>query len=674
MRNFKTPINALGALLCVFLLVSSSCTKDDEVVKVEGCTDPTADNYNPDATVDDGSCTYGADDFDKAIGLYGGQYYDKFFSSSGTQWSTPSDPSVNKDDITNYGDFYRCKQCHGWDLLGRAGAYIGRAAKTTRPHVSSVNLKTYVQSATNQELFDKIKREGGRAVDASLTQDGTSGSGDGHPDYGTIFTDAQIWDIVKFLKTEVINTDILYDFTTDGSYPEGSISYSNIGKDGNAANGQTYYNDRGCGNCHGADGTNLIMEGRTLGKFLRDKPYEVHHKVKFGQLGSSMGPSASTDEEMKDVYLLLTDPVLFPTESPSDTDLEALIATTPPEIDGVIDAMWDDARILETSTVVPDPGDDVFQGYVGNSNDVKLRALYDDDNIYFLAEWEDTRKDLNRQTWYFDPGTSRWAQEDRVPLFDDSGNIIRQAFYEDKFSFLFNVNNSVANWNSSTCYASCHTGLDEADGFARHYTMPGESIDMWHWKSVRTGPNQQFDDQYQNDTQPNGRHSDDKVSGGYTNNVQTLVINGGTEEVKVPLYFIPERSYYYWIAIDEINDGTAELITEVDEDGTLYFDGGSINPNTETKFQRDGETTGEYGMPSVYTEVLVGSRGDITAMGIYTGSGWILEVKRALKTGDTAAQDVDFSSLEDQAFGISVFDNAGIAHGIKPGLLLTFKE
>jgi len=407
MRFLKTPLNVIGALVCVILLASISCTHDDDVVKVEGCTDPTADNYDPKATVDDGSCTYGADDFEKADGIEGGKYYDKFFASSGTQWSTPSDPSVNIDDITDFGDFYRCKQCHGWDLLGRAGAYNGRAPNTTRPNVSFVNLKTYVQSATNQELFDKIKKEGGRPVDPALTADGTNGEGDGHPDYGTIFTDEQIWDIVKFLKTEVIDIDILYDFTTQGSYPDGTISYSNIGKGGNADNGSTYYNDRGCGNCHGADGTNLIMGGRTLGKFLRDKPYEVHHKTKFGQLGSPMGPTATTDQEMKDLYLLLTDPVLFPTESPSVTDLDALKTATPPVIDGVVDAMWDDARVLETTTEVPDPGDDVFQGYVGNSNDVKLRALYDDDNIYFLAEWADTRKDLNRQTWYFDPGTSR---------------------------------------------------------------------------------------------------------------------------------------------------------------------------------------------------------------------------------------------------------------------------
>lgn len=357
----------------------------------------------------------------------------------------------------------------------------------------------------------------------------------------------------------------------------------------------------------------------------------------------------------------------------SDKELIAKNVATGPVIDGAVDGSWGDAQMLRTTVTVPDPGDMVFRGYEGNTNDVTLRALYDDEYIYFLAEWTDNNQSLNRQTWYFDPDESLWKQEDRVPIFNDEGVIIREAFYEDKFSFLWNVNNSVANWDTNTCFASCHTGLSEADGFARHYTEPGETIDMWHWKSVRTDVNEQCDDQYQDDTRPNGRHSDDKISGGYTNNKQDLVITGTSETVTVPKYFIPGLTYYYWITKPEIDNGTAKLITAVDANGVLTYDGGTIDPNTEIDFQRDGSTTGPFGIPSIYTEVFVGSRGDITAKGVYTGSGWVLELKRKLKTDDTQAQDVDFSPLEDLAFGIGVFDNAGIAHAIKAGLLLKFE-
>lgn len=362
-----------------------------------------------------------------------------------------------------------------------------------------------------------------------------------------------------------------------------------------------------------------------------------------------------------------------PIPEANDSELLALKVTTGPIIDGTIDASWDDAKKMFTMVTVPDPGNQVFRGYEGNTNDVTLRALYDDEYIYFLCEWTDNEKSQNRQTWYFDPDVKLWMQEDRVPLFNDEGVIIRDAFYEDKFSFLWNVNNSVANWDSSTCFTSCHTGLSEDDGYARHYTQPGETIDMWHWKFVRTDVNLQADDQFQNDTFPNGRHGDDKDGGGYTNNTQELVMNGTSETVKVPKYFIPGRTYYYWITQDEIDAGTAKLFTEVDVDGVLYYDGGSIDPNVDIRFQREGSTVGAYGVPSIYTEEFLGSRGDLMAKGVYSGSGWVLEIKRKLKTLDTEAQDVDFSGLVDLPFGIGVFDNAGIAHGIKANLLLKFE-
>lgn len=354
-------------------------------------------------------------------------------------------------------------------------------------------------------------------------------------------------------------------------------------------------------------------------------------------------------------------------------ELVSIRTATAPVIDATIDAAWDNATKLFTATEVPDPGNGVFAGYEGDRNEVTLRSMYDDENIYFLVEWADAEESLNRQTWYFDPPSQSWKQEDRVPLFNAQGNMVRKAFYEDKFAFLFDVNNSVADWSTKTCWASCHMDLSEDDGFARHYTQPGETIDMWHWKMVRTNVNNQCDDQYQDDAQPNGRHSDNKDSGGYSNNVQEIPITGTTDTVKVPKYFIPSRSYYYWIAQSEIDAGTAKLITSVEADGTLGYDGGTIDP-TDPGFQREGSTTGANCIPSVYTTPFVGSRGDIEAYGVFMGSGWVLELKRKLQTGDVDQQDVNFMALETMAFGIAVFDNAGIAHGIKAGLELSFQK
>jgi hypothetical protein len=177
----------------------------------------------------------------------------------------------------------------------------------------------------------------------------------------------------------------------------------------------------------------------------------------------------------------------------------------------------------------------------------------------------------------------------------------------------------------------------------------------------------------------NGRHCADKTSGGYTNNKQTLIITGTSEEIEVPLYFIPSRENYYWILQSEINAGTAKQITAVDANGVLTYNGGTIDPNTGVDFQRAGVAVGKSGIPSIYTHTLSRSRGDITSAATYTGMGWILEFRRKLtldkslgENGDK--QDVDFGSLNDQVFGLGVFDNAAIVHAIQLVLTLRFEQ
>lgn len=361
----------------------------------------------------------------------------------------------------------------------------------------------------------------------------------------------------------------------------------------------------------------------------------------------------------------------------SSTDLLAVKTATPPNLDGTIDAMWANSPVLQFSTVVPEVTGDIFRGYNGNIIPaVKLRAAYDNDNIYFLAQWDDPTESLSRLPWYFDPATKTWAQEKGAPVFTVNGSgvatLTRQAFYEDKIAFLWNINNSVSGWNSSTCYKSCHTGLPQADGSGRHYTnFPTERIDMWHWKSVRGGVNgpNMFEDQHQWYNYPNGRKGDDG-NDVYTNNVQTL------SGKSVPKYVIPNRSNYGWILQSEIDNSTAKTVTAVDAEGVLTLsDATTIDPNIGTDYQRAGPGVGAKAIPGLTINTYTGSRADIPCKASYdqVKKVWTLEFKRALTTAD-AVNDIDFKSLNDQYFGFAIFENAQIAHSIKANLVLKFKK
>lgn len=264
-------------------------------------------------------------DFALADGITGGQLYSKFWATETlfTLANSNLQSQAELDAITGKSDFFRCKQCHGWDRLGRDGGYSNRSPKTTRPNVADLDLASLSQTATLEELFSAIKTGTvpRRDVDADLsTYDPAINPtvGDQMPDYSQIFTDQQIWDLVKYLKGESLDTSMLYDIALeDGTvYPNRGRSFLNLGLDGDAINGDAVF-AANCASCHGADGSAILVDGAayTVGAHTRKKPYEDQHKVKFGHLGSSMYPVLANNplSDIKDLLKALADDDKYPT-------------------------------------------------------------------------------------------------------------------------------------------------------------------------------------------------------------------------------------------------------------------------------------------------------------------------------------------------------------------------
>ena len=373
-----------------------------------------------------------------------------------------------------------------------------------------------------------------------------------------------------------------------------------------------------------------------------------------------------------------------PDPGTSDTDLLVANFTAAPAFDGEIDEMWNSAQKLVSDVAVPSSlgarntyynGDgigedamDIFEAYEGESYPFTMRAGTFGSDMYFLIEWDDAEDSKDRQSWYFDPATKSWKGQHKY------ANDANDKYYEDKFAFLFPIG-TVDNFSTQTCYATCHSSggtiTNAKDKHTRHYLKTdGQKIDMWHWKRVRGTYLGQVDDQkivYKPqpwNSSTNGRGGDATGSGGYANNSQTLTITGTAIDASVPKYIIPDATDYYWIDPDQISAGTAKLVTAVDSEGVLTYDGGTIDP-------ADGgyeDGTGAKRYPSILTSEFTEGRGDISIKYNYTGTGWVCEVKRALNTGD--ADDVVFATGIDLDFGFAIFNNAAIGHAIKPGLKL----
>ncbi len=369
-------------------------------------------------------------------------------------------------------------------------------------------------------------------------------------------------------------------------------------------------------------------------------------------------------------------------------ELISLPTSTAPTIDGTIDPVWEQATKLNVETKVPNPGNYLFAGYVGNTSKVALRSLYDGDNIYFLVEWDDPTESLVDRPWYFNPTTKAWAREANSPVFNAFGIKSREAFNEDKFAMLWNI--STYDFPAKSCYASCHLNVASIDP-ATGKTLPAtggnhwtnnvdERIDMWHYHLMKDQPYAQLSDEYQDWNNGlingNGRKRDTQVAttDGVVTNTQTLTITGKTTTMAVPKWVVPDATGRNFILVSETLDGTAKQVTAVDSTGVLTYNGGKIDPKVGTDYQQVGTGVGPKAIASSLISPMTGNRADIMAKSIHTSTGWVMEIKRALKTRDTENQDVDFSSLEDKYFGIATFNQADIAHALKPNLLLKFKK
>jgi thiosulfate dehydrogenase len=213
--------------------------------------------------------TFIEDNYESADVKQGGQLYDKWWKiNGGTEPSSDFD-SYPSTSAKSGGDTWRCKECHGWDYVGKDGRY------SSGSHYTGIKGLWDVRNADMEEIFDAIK-----------------GEGSAH-DLSAVLSDNDIADLTKFVKEGLIDMSL---FMTNGIAT------------GDAGNGLGLYNSN-CSSCHGLDGNLLDFKSsegiQGIGWLANDNPQETLHKIRWGHPGSAM-PSAVedgglTDEETSDI-------------------------------------------------------------------------------------------------------------------------------------------------------------------------------------------------------------------------------------------------------------------------------------------------------------------------------------------------------------------------------------
>ncbi len=374
---------------------------------------------------------------------------------------------------------------------------------------------------------------------------------------------------------------------------------------------------------------------------------------------------------------------------------------------GNLESIWDQATKLTVHAVVPDLGNNTFEGYLGNATDVTLRAMYDASNLYLLAEWNCESNPPVSSPWYFNPTTHKWAQMGAAPVWDLNGVELSPPFVQDQFAIMFNVNNSCYGFNSQSCYAACHvnTPVQKLDtvtgtistvrvsGGVMYTNGPNEKLDAWRCRMVQVLNTNQGNDVYldwgNGAINTNEVHNDAKLAptDGGVSNKQSLTITGLTTKENVPMWIRTNGTYINGaIMVVDTTNGSCVYVCAVDSMGVLSYSAtrggaviGTIDPSVGTSYKTIGTgasmTLGSSCVPGSIVGVYTGSQGDVTANAFFTGTGYKLLMKRALHTADVLNQDVDFSSLEDQPFGIGVmFNRADNEHAIVAGLRLHFLQ
>ena len=268
---------------------------------------------------------------------------------------------------------------------------------------------------------------------------------------------------------------------------------------------------------------------------------------------------------------------------------------------GLDDPAWQKAKAVDVH----------FEGkerFAGKKASVTTKAVYTDQEIYFLFSWKDATRSVTKGAWTYDG--QKWSNQ--------QGN-------EDRISLLFEINR-IKNYATKGCAVVCHVpeGAPNAKDGRFGTSSAAEKGDLWHWKAARSDPAGFADDTWVTViSEKKGGRKGDAGKGGDTKNM--------TDDKSMPKYMLaPDK----------------ELVKN-----DILLASHSVEIKDYSVFKAGDTIT--YRMPKMPE----GSRADIKAASRYTDGSWTVMLYRQLDTGHE--DDVAFNPRKKYNFTMALFDDSG---------------
>jgi len=178
----------------------------------------------------------------------GGLLYDKWWKVIGADEPKKGNAAYPADKkYAGKSSSARCKECHGWDYMGKDGAY------SSGSHFSGIKGINGMKGAPTDKIIKVLK-------------DKTHALGE--------LEDEDFTDLANFVSAGQLDTDKYIDRASKKPI------------NGNAKRGAAIYGTT-CARCHGADGDKPKDMGKSLAAQMGN-PWEVMHKIMNGHPGQNM--------------------------------------------------------------------------------------------------------------------------------------------------------------------------------------------------------------------------------------------------------------------------------------------------------------------------------------------------------------------------------------------------